>query len=320
MLLSTQLGCLGDVPHDNPLDPRSPQFRNEGRLTGRVTTFYPPRQPLPSVRIDVVPGFWGAMTDEQGQFSMPSLPAGDYLVRARRQGYAPDSAQVTVAPGRPAQIELNLDGLPVFSSATVRSAHISRWWPLDDLYMVVFEAQVSDPDGVADIDQVIVSSLSPSVPLSDTLLPGPQTGLFAISRSARDLPTRSVHELLGQALVFEATDRPGNTYRTDPVFLARVIEPVPDGLTAPDTLRAGQSIPLRWNQVVLPFSATYRVEMVRNQVGIPPTVVWTAADLIESQAVVTDSLPAGTYFWTVSVVDSFGDWSRSREAVIVITP
>ena len=311
---------MGDVPHDNPLDPLSPFFRNEGQLSGRVTTFYAPFRPLASVRIEVEPGLWGAVTDLQGQFVVPSLPAGDYLVRARRDGYAPDSARVTVAPGRPASVELSLDALPVFAAAVVRSAHIRRWWPLEDLYMILYEAEVSDPDGLADIQQVTVTSLSAAIALTDTLLPGSRAGVFSVSRTARELPTRSVHDLLGQTLVFVATDQPGNERRSEPVFLARVVEPVPDGLASDDTLSQGKNIALSWNRTPVHFSATYRVEVVRNEVGIPPTLVWTASDLAQTEAIITDPLPSGTYFWTVAVVDSFGNWSRSREAVFVISP
>jgi hypothetical protein len=311
-------GCMGDVPRNNPLDPQSPLFRNEGQLTGRVTTFYPPFQPLKSVRIEVQPGLWGALTDEQGQFAMPPLPAGDYLIRAGREGYAADSAQVTVTPGRAVSVEFNLDALPVFRTTAVRSAHIRRWWPLDDLYMILYEAEVSDPDGLADVQQVTVATASATIPLADTLVAGSRAGLFARSRTARELPTRSVHDLLGQPFIFVATDQPGNAGHSDPVFLVRVIDQVPDGLTSPDTLLLGQNVPLSWNATPVQFGVTYRVEVVRGEFGVPPTLVWSATDLTETQAVITDPLPAGTYFWTVAVVDSFGNWSRSREAQFIV--
>ena len=35
--LGTGTGCLGDAPHDNPLDPNSDRFVDEGGVEGQIT-------------------------------------------------------------------------------------------------------------------------------------------------------------------------------------------------------------------------------------------------------------------------------------------
>jgi len=63
---------------------------------------------LSGVEILVDANSTGVESDSVGRFVLADLAAGVHLVRARRLGYLPDSATVTVAAGRPESVEFTL--------------------------------------------------------------------------------------------------------------------------------------------------------------------------------------------------------------------
>jgi TonB-dependent starch-binding outer membrane protein SusC len=72
--------------------------QGDGTITG-VVTDQATQQPVAGAQVVVMGTQRGAMTDQQGRFSIPGVPAGSYEIRARRLGYAPTALRVTVAAG-----------------------------------------------------------------------------------------------------------------------------------------------------------------------------------------------------------------------------
>ena len=73
--------------------------QGDGTVTG-VVIDQATQAPVQEVQVVVVGTQRGAMTDQQGRFSIPGVPAGSYEVRARRVGYAPVTQRVTVSAGQ----------------------------------------------------------------------------------------------------------------------------------------------------------------------------------------------------------------------------
>jgi len=308
------LNSCSDAQRDNPLDPHSPLYRNVGSIEGEVTSFYPPHRALPNVEVHLTPLNWWTYTDDRGIFAFQEVPEGRYWITARGQGYAVDSLAVVVKPQQSVQAILRLDGIPVISDARILSVHISRWWPPpEDIFLLEMQVEVDDPDGLSDITGVWVE-VSDSTFL-DSLRFDSDRGYFYTSLEESDLPTSGIHELLGLPFRVLAQDAPGVRGISEPYYLARVIDFTPQPLS-PYGLEAVPPKPeLIWAPVVLPFQFTLVVEVSRIDLGIP-TPVWRKENLppTTTRLALTDSLAPGTYFWTVSVVDSFGNRSRSKEA------
>lgn len=312
-------GCLGDLERNNPLDPLAPNFEDEGGVRGQVTSFYPPFQGLFDVEVRLTPGPYLAQTDPQGQFALADVPAGRYRIEASREGYAAVTDSVTVTPGVAAEATLRLDGLPTAAEVVLTTGHLSRWWPLpQDLFSMDVAVRVDDPDGLGDVDSVWIEL--PEMGFSRLLQPTPEPGRFTLTLAEGDLPMGRVHALLGRPFVLALHDRAGYRQRTPPALLARVIDqtPVardPEGLvTLPDP-----APDLHWESILLPFPFTYRVEIVRVEANIQTLVqVFPGIDPGTTRLKVPVSLASGSYFWTVSVVDEFGNWSRSKEAGFLI--
>lgn len=64
---------------------------------------------LPGARVEVKENGRSAVTDAQGQFLIPNVPAGNYTLNVSYVGFSPSSSSVTVAPGRTAHAEVMLN-------------------------------------------------------------------------------------------------------------------------------------------------------------------------------------------------------------------
>ncbi|HEX9652816.1 MAG TPA: hypothetical protein VGA99_03820, partial [bacterium] len=130
------------------------------------------------------------------------------------------------------------------------------------------------------------------------------------------LPGRNLQEVLGRQIVIRAKDRAGFSNNSTPQFVVRIIDDVPITLSPQGLETVATTNPtLQWQAVNQPYQFSYLVELYRVDFGIN-NLVWQS-DAIEhttTETVVPDNLAAGTYFWTIAIVDEFGNMSRSKEA------
>ncbi len=315
-------GCLGDLPRDNPLDPQSDRYKPQGRLEGVVTRQYPPYPPLAEVTVHLLPasnaseGGRLAYTDPNGMFVFDELPPGDYLLLAQTAGYRAlqDTLTVTVTAGQTQTVIVRMNALPHFTDYAAVTIHISRWWPATDLYRLEVEATVTDPDDVRDVVRVWLEI--PALDFADTLEALQPTGRFFKTLLQQELPGGSLHNLLGYELYLGAFDRTGDTVYTPAFQLVRVIDDVPvaldpRGLAAVDTTQPV----LRWEPITLPFSFSYRIDLVRREADLDiPVLTLSGLSALLDSIRVPQPLASGVYYWTISVVDTFGNRSRSKEA------
>lgn len=91
-------------PHDEPPPPPPPPPPTTGPLTGTVVD--QGGAPLPDVTITV--GATTVMTGDDGQFTIPDLPAGEVEVAAARGGYESATGKATIVGGPGATLTLTL--------------------------------------------------------------------------------------------------------------------------------------------------------------------------------------------------------------------
>ncbi|MEM9666709.1 MAG: carboxypeptidase regulatory-like domain-containing protein, partial [Bacteroidota bacterium] len=107
-----------------------------------------------------------------------------------------------------------------------------------------------------------------------------------------------------------------------PLSLVRVIDvtPVATSPQGGETLATAQP-QLTWAPVRLPYAFTYRLAVTRLDSGIE-TTVWTAQEVPSTETSIQVSVPLTsgvTYNWTLSVVDAFGNESRSKPAGFILS-
>lgn len=319
-------GCLGEAPHENPLDPESDSFRDEGAVEGRVTGVFPVggalqgRAAVPVRFVPVGPAGrpeLATRTDAEGYFGLSGLPTGPWAVIAEGDGLSRDADTVTVEPGRVAETLLQVEAVPVVDVQALRTVHIVRWFPDVPLFQLEVAVEAHDPDGRNDIASAALVVPEPSggsAALPIAAVPG-EPGRFARVFDSAELPD-GVEGLLGRTLHVEVRDESGNAAAGPPVSLVRVIEQSPQTQSPQTGDTTGPLPTLVWRPSPLPFAFTYRVDVfLVDGAGIPNLVEQAAGlDPAVTSYAVPQALAPGDYFWTVWVVDAFGNRSRSREA------
>jgi len=205
---------------------------------------------------------------------------------------------------------------PALKSARARSIHLASWASLPWLGLEI-SASIADSDGVDSVwvhqdDQYIGGLLS----MGD--------GLHWMNQFQETrLPGGLLGDLVGHPFTLYHLDGAGFITSGEPFRLARVIYVEPE-VDAPfsDTLDT-RSPYLIWERYNADFNFTYTVEVVHVSESSFRTVVYQdsciSPDSTGHQVAIPLPDQPELLYWTVSVVDEFGDMIRSREAVFWVS-
>ena len=311
--------CVPDAPHDNTLDPASPVFDNSGTISGKVVRFGAPTVGVSSAFITVSPGGASAMTPTTGEFTISRIPAGSITVVVSKQGFQSDTIRLAVEPGQVLTLESRLDALPQIANSTISTKKIDQWWP-GPVYNAFVSAAVTDPDGQADLDSVYCTVDTVSFQMVYSV----GDKLFEVSISSDVLPTGNLQWLVGKPMTVYAHDRSRAIGSSDQFYVSRIIESeaVPT-LPAPPADTVRDSLVFEWDppaSSTILFPHTYKIEVVRVDAGTQ-TSLWSKSDISSSPPYSYQyplPLQTGSYFWAISIVDEYGNVSRSREATYTV--
>ncbi len=203
--------------------------------------------------------------------------------------------------------------IPPGIEARVRSVHISRNFPTTDSYSLIVEAWSDEP---AAIDSVwITYQNQPRVALSWTT-----QGFWAALFSASYFGDPRLGSVIGQPFVFTFRTTEDSLHTEGPAYLFRVIEDTPQ-LISPIHGSTESPFPLlSWEPYEAGFPFDYQAVVILTVEQQFETIVWTSELLssTETEVQVDDSLVNGDYYWTLSMIDSFENSSRSKEGEFTV--
>lgn len=311
--------CFNDAERDNPLDPKSDLYQGLGELQGSVYTYYAPFQPIAGARVTLLPGLHNALTNASGQFDLINITPGDYHVTVVFDGYAPDTAAIHIEPNKISSLQFNLDGLPRLERVTITAGTEHNYYLADPDHYLSCKAEVTDPDGWADIARVTM--MMPQFDFRDQLEISQLVGVYQGSYPERDLPVQNIEALLGEAFYLEICDKPGNARTFGPYFLARIISEQPIATSPVSNAPITGKPAFKWQEIAPPFAFTFKIEIYlihANQIIFPPrkTISDLSPEIFSYQS--NEFLEVGQYLWTISIVDKWGNWSRSTPATFQV--
>jgi len=313
------VGCA-DAPHDNPLDPLSPSYATNTALSGSVV-LKNLLSAVSSAQIRTVEDGIAAISDSAGRFSFQRLSLGTHTLICTKENFAPDTQRVTMTSGGSLSVTFVLNGAPTVISKSILTRKVDQYYPSPQYYVDV-TANVTDPNGVTDLDSVYFHVDSLMFPMDYVV----STKLFQARIFKYDLPTNTIQWLVGKPLYIISKDRAKAVNTSEMFLVTRVIEygatPLYPSSINNDTT-SGTPV-LKWTPPSVTFNYTYTLSISRDDGGTQ-TVVWTlpnVSSFFEQYSYPTDgsvqSLSAGNYVWAVTIVDEFGNSCRSKESFFVV--
>ena len=307
-------GCVQDAPHDNPLDPQSPGYTGTGSFGGRVVLVNLTDSGVAGVRIATLPSTLAIMTDSSGRFQFPAIPAGSYDIIASKETYSSDTIHLSIVTGVGQTVTFLFNGSPEVLTTKILTRKIDQWWP-NPAYFAELSASVGDPNGVSDIDSVWLSVDSVVFPMAYSVT----EKNFQLSLTSYQLPSNNLEWLVGKPLTVVARDLSKSTSTSAPFFVTRMIEQeaTPDSPANQDTVTSAPVF--QWTPPDVRFVYTYTISVVHVFGGTEATV-WSQENV--GNHLLTFQYPStlekGTYFWTIAVVDEYGNYARSKESPFVV--
>lgn len=318
--LSLLIAACSDAPRDNPLDPQSPKYQGNEMVSGKVYVL-DQNSPVVQARVTCLENGLSVLSDSVGMFTFAKIDVGALTFICTKTGFVPDTQKSVLQAGSPQQISFGLNGYPYVVSQNILTRKIDQYYPSPQ-YFVDVSASVSDPNGIEDVDSVwfVVDSIRFVMNYS------PTANMFQTTIYKYNFPTNTIQWLVGKPLTIEATDRSNALGAGPPFYVTRIIEdeatPVYPSSLNNDT--TGSAPLLKWTapNVTYNFSYTLVVSLVSSGTE---QVWWTYSGLNSLNQQLqfpsdntTQPLQPGNYVWTISVVDDFGNYSRSKESSFVV--
>lgn len=199
--------------------------------------------------------------------------------------------------------------LPVLS---ISSYHSSQWFPTEDFYTL----ELSVSGYLTDLADSVVFVYNDTTCFQMNR----ESEIWRTSIESSVFPNNSLADLIGVPYIAVLYRDQDTLSITGTAYLFRIIDDVPETDQPSGNIGVIPTPRFSWKPVYTNFSFTYTISVinistsgfvteVENISGIPP-------DLLAYT--LTDSLPSGSYYWTVAIADTFGNTSRSREAAFWI--
>jgi len=307
-------GCAPDAPHDNPIDPGSPGHKTDAALSGIVLSFGLHSSGVPNALVAILENGTAQYTDANGNFSFANAPSGNVTLVVSKSSYMSDTVLVNLTAGTNFKDTLYIDPLPQVSSAQVVTSRIDQWWPAP-VYSALVTAVAVAPDGLGfDTSAVFVKVDSLTFKMNSVDARNWQAEI-----NSSQLPNQDLQWLVGKEFIIYATDQERGTGASTGFYVTRLIE-TDAILTSPIYPDTASSHPeFTWQQQTLPYDYTYQLQIYQVNSGTQTPVgspIGISSD--SGSYVYLDSLAAGQYSWTITIVDNFGNSSTSKEASFLV--
>jgi hypothetical protein len=312
-------GCEWTPERDNPLDPGSDLFNPI--LTGEVRNLA--NTPVSQAIVTLYPEGNAVVTSDDGVYRFEGVDLGEYTLTVQKTDHVDDTVDVDITFGGTTTQELYINALPVFDSVSVTSHNIEQEFT-NDVYVTV-EAWIYNGDGDPSMDSVLV------VFEDDTLgyLNNTQTidhhGIFhcdfGIDTAFTNIDPFSLELILGRAFLLTVFDFQGGLNNSDPSCLIRFLEPpFTNNPSGPGPYP--QAPTFDWDLYDVEFEFLQNLHVFDNIGDLVWDSLSIAPDVIQVTA--TSSLPPTQptgplfYYWTLEIVDIFGNTTRSQELIFEV--
>jgi hypothetical protein len=304
--------CSCEAERFNPLDPKSPNFRDEATIYGSVLDWM--GSPLEGARVEIVPGPYYSVSSLTGQYEVLDVPTGSYTLTASKDGFSADTGQAEATAASPARLDFRLDHLPACTELRA-TTHNDSNGSGNDFYAVFF-ARIYDSDGWIWGDSVYLT-VDTTLIWSMKHLGGDSCDSFSVLVTDDSLPGRTLEYLVGRSLRVHATDNAGKSSVSDAFGISRIVYESPVAIS-PSGTAPQNPVTFKWFTVKGEFDFTYTLTVEETY---PNENTWIVENIpsTTNEYFLGVLLEPGIYRWSIKAVDSFGNTSRSQVVAFMVS-
>lgn len=307
--------CLSiscNAPHNNPLDPENPNNKLVS-LSGLVKTLSIPSTPIDNSTVIFESQNLITATNSEGYFNFENIRQINGWLKIIKDGFKSDSIYILWTDKKNISVDVHLNSLPVLLFSSFYSVVVNRYSIAPLAYLVINEA-VSDKDN--DIDSVFVTC--PSLSFIKALDYNMSKKYYETWLYPAEMHVSDIEIAIGQEFNIIVKDKFADLIKVKSEQVSRIIKSEILFESPKDQEVVSSKPTLRWKRFIPGFSFTYTTEIYTNEVD--PQLVWQKEN-ISSQDIsitVTESLPAGNYFWVIWGIDNFSNRTRSKPASFIV--
>jgi len=304
--------CSCEAERFNPLDPKSPYFKDEATVYGHVVDWM--GGPVEDARVVLEPGFYYGMSSASGEYSMSGVRTGTYTLLASREGFSADTHQADVTAGAPIRVDFRLDHLPACTELRA-TAHNDSSSSGNDFYAIFF-ARIYDSDGWVLPDSVFLTM--------DTTLSWPMIHIgrdscdsFGVLIPDDSLPGNTLEYLVGRSVCVLATDNASKCSVSDQFGISRIMYECPVAIS-PDGVAPQNPVTFKWFTVKGDFEFTYTLTLEETY---PNENSWVVEGIPSNtnEHFLGVLLEPGIYRWSIRAIDLYGNTSRSQVLAFMVS-
>ncbi len=293
-------------------------LKAEAVLNGRVIVRNLASVGIGSALVTLLPLNIATRTDANGYFAFSTkIATGNYTLTVQKENFVTDTLQLSFKVDEQQTISFLLNGFPVITSSQVITQKIDQYFP-GPIYSATFTATVADPNGDVDITSVWLSVDTLRFPMLYVVT----ENKFQVIILPENLPSNTIEVLIGKNMYIAAKDTQQVVGKSAPITVTRIIETGATPLYPKYTDSTVTSTPeFKWSAPSVSFNFTYTITVVRQESGTE-TIKWSkeklGSYLVSYPYPNVSPLQKGNYFWTISIVDEYGNISRSKQSPFIV--
>ncbi len=302
-----------EAPHENPLDPLNGDS-NTAQLTGTVYTISLPREKIAGASITWRNENKSVFSDENGAYEMRISKKTDGFIVCNKEGFFSDSVFIDWEKLTEKSIMFYLNKKTELENASFTSSVIFSNDTTQNQSLLV-SIKVKDRDN--DVDSITLANKSVGFfsPLDYNIA----SGFWQRTFSVFDFSVVSLEELIGKEFSVIVIDFDNREIELNCGYLARVITQQPETVTPREDDEVQVPFTITWEKYPANFNFKYQIQIFRNEV--PAQLVYEEKNIDKSATSITiegNGFSVGHYFWTLTVIDEYGNKVRSKPNVFKI--
>ena len=324
LYILTSSGCDFNADRDNPLDSEGDYSGSHKTITGKIT-----RQdgstPIPNVTILLTPELYSGYSDSSGNYAIQCSSSGFYTMTLTHPDYKTIFDEVNLPIDNNLILNFSMDAVPVIDSFSVTSQRLR--YNIDvDLYnlKVYIYAAIFDPDGSSQMDSSVVEAHYNNETI---LMSGNQDNVYDYTIDQSAFPEQNIENLFSVPFIVRVIDKDGDTTCSEPtelnMFLDFSLTPEEPCIDWGTGMVQKPEIPIfSWGfpDFVNCFEHKYILSIISDQTEIfnktlyDTTTNFFVDDTLYNDAsfsLIEDTLDAGDYTWSVKLLNTSGDYTRS---------